>query len=374
MSLLVSLAAIVTPLGLRDAVIPMSSTSAEPFTYVTDNSPLGYGTPPRSSLGFSRICGGDLYMPCPYSNFTAIYNENHTLVTVPDGYDTSVPSVLKDRYSSGLDLQNKSVSSIFDIQWRTYAVAQELETGDGGFFNNGSAYLVGNYKQLTSLLLDNTIAPVEGLIVDTTEAGVGFRNHSVPPSSLYGSTWDEDILFIEPETACVDTNLTIDFPLPSNPQERNYITYDIVLTDRGGFVNLDPEYEWWHLNNTQSNADLRGRAYKAAWLNNALTMMYLNITNPRLKAGRLEFVDSYVGKTYPLSGSSDDMLSNSSLANLTASVYPAIGAISASPYYGMYLRLAPGEDYLNSSTYQSDMYPNPNQITSDNFTLPCEKP
>ena len=364
MTVLVSVTAVVTPLGLYDAIVPTSAAALESFSYTADLSPMGYGTPPRSNLGFSRICGWELYMLCPGANFTAIYNQNHTQVYVPDGYNTSVPSTVMDTYNSGLRTMNKSVSSIGDIQWRTYSIEQEIPL-PGGFFNNGSEYLVGGYRQLTSLLLDGTVTLVEGLLVNTVTGGIGFRNHSVPPTSRYGSTWTEDILFVEPKTECVDTNLTLDFPVPSAPVQRQTISYDIVLTDHGGFVNLDPEYEWFHINNTQEDSDLRGRAYKAAWLNNAMSMIFMNITSPSLHEGRLKHIDSRIGKTYPMSTTSDMSFNGSSFST-------NLGAIKTEPIYAKYLNVPPSADYLNSSSYYSPIYPNPYAITLDNFTTPSK--
>jgi hypothetical protein len=303
-------------------------------------------------------------MPCPGSNFTAIYNENHTQIYVPDGYDTSIPSSVMEIWNSGLKTMNESVSSIFDIQWRTYAIEQEIPL-DGGFFNNGSSYLVGDYRQMTSLLLDNTIEPVEGLLVDTVNGGLGFRNHTLPPASTYGSTWTEDILFIQPETACVNTNLTIDFPLPSDPGQRDLIAYDIFLTDRGGFADLDSDYYWGNVNNTQADPDLRRRAYTAAWLNNILSMMYLNITNPSLRKEPLKWRNTTYGKTYPLSAAAGDL-------NATMSFDRTLGAIDTTSNYGFYLPLAPGVDYLNDSTYSGTPYPNPYGINLDDMTIPGE--
>ena len=74
---LVAVAAVVTPLGLYDAIDPGSTTSTA-FQYAHDLSPFGYGTPPRSKLGFSRICGEMLLAPCPSSDVVAITTRNDT--------------------------------------------------------------------------------------------------------------------------------------------------------------------------------------------------------------------------------------------------------------------------------------------------------
>lgn len=54
---LIALAAIVTPLGLHEAIIATESNVSVPFTELKDTSPMGVGTPPRSDSPFSRSCG-----------------------------------------------------------------------------------------------------------------------------------------------------------------------------------------------------------------------------------------------------------------------------------------------------------------------------
>lgn len=56
---LVAIAAIVTPLGLYDAIVPGKVMREVPFAYLEDDSPLGLGTPQQGSdIWFSRSCGG----------------------------------------------------------------------------------------------------------------------------------------------------------------------------------------------------------------------------------------------------------------------------------------------------------------------------
>ena len=58
---LIAVAAIVTPLGLHDAIVPDEAMQAVPFAYLQDKSPLGYGTPAQGSdIWLSRSCGGFL--------------------------------------------------------------------------------------------------------------------------------------------------------------------------------------------------------------------------------------------------------------------------------------------------------------------------
>lgn len=55
---LVAVAAVVTPLGLHDAVVPSTSYQPVPFSYLADTSPVGQGTPPQGpDITFVRQCG-----------------------------------------------------------------------------------------------------------------------------------------------------------------------------------------------------------------------------------------------------------------------------------------------------------------------------
>ena len=155
---------------------------------------------------------------------------------------------------------------------------------------------------MDSLILNNNTQPVEGLIVDTIKGGIGFRNHSVPPGFQFGVTWREDLLFVEPESVCVDTNLTIDFSIAIAPNYTSLVT-DLQLTDRGGFANINHTYPEPNMTNAQQDQDLRGRAYKAAWLNNVYTALYFNVTSDRNESQgthSFEYLNSEIGKIFPL--------------------------------------------------------------------------
>ena len=119
--------------------------------------------------------------------------------------------------------------------------------------------------------------------------------------------WEEDILFVEPESLCIDTNLTIDFNIAITPNYSALYT-NVVLTDRGGFVNLNHTYPEPNLTDPQTNQDLWGRAYKAAWLNNVYTMLYFNVTSDRnesMGTHPFEYLNSEIGKTFPIGSASE---------------------------------------------------------------------
>lgn len=138
-------------------------------------------------------------------------------------------------------------------------------------------------------------------MVDMKNGGIGFRNHSAPVWQPYGSVWTEDLLFIEPETACVDTNITLDFSISGDSSMGDIV--DLVLTDRGGFVNINHTYPRWDRDSGQTHPDLWLRAYKAAWLNNAYTMAFMNVTNFRnetTNTSAFAYLNSHMGKEFSL--------------------------------------------------------------------------
>jgi hypothetical protein len=87
----------------------------------------------------------------------------------------------------------------------------------------------------------------------------------------------------------------------------SYSISNLVFTDRGGFVNLNHTFPVANLTDTQKNPDLWTRAYKGAWMANAYTMLYYNFTNPRNgTTPPFSYVDSILGKTYPLANHNYD--------------------------------------------------------------------
>jgi hypothetical protein len=324
-----------------------------PFQYIKDNSPFGYGTPPRSNFSFSRLCGtGELLTgpkPCPFSDTVSIisYYSNETITySYPYGINMSIPNVILDTYSSGTD-NTTTVSNYFDIQWRRYITTSSY------LLNNGTAYLTGAFRNMQSLILSNATQPVEGLVVDTVRGGVGLRNHTIPPGFPYGVTWNENLLFIEPDTVCVDTNLTLDFTITS---ANNTVIGGVVLTDRGGFINLNETYPEPDLSNPQKNPDLFGRAYKAAWLNNALTALYYNVTNAANHTSgehAFSYLNSYMNKTFPIP------------YDLLSGLTPDYSSLVLTPIFGDYLNSVSGV-VENASDPTENV--NPFGISSQNFS------
>jgi len=351
MSILFILTSVITPLGLYEA-LNTSHSIETPFKYIQDASPFGTGTPPRSNLSFSRQCGGTFGLqPCPFSDTVVIDvadGAGGLNQTFPYGYDTNIPQIVKDIYSSGTS-NSTTVSNYFDIQWRRYLTASDPK------FDNGSMFLISGFRSMQSLVLNNEFQPVEGLIIDMVGGGIGLRNHTIPPGFRYGAAWSEDILFIEPETVCVDTNLTLDYSIAQAPNQ-SLSVIDVVLTDRGGFINLQHTFPEPNITNPQANADLWTRAYKAAWMNNALSALYYNVTDDNNSTDgtrSFSYVNSALNKTFQVPQAAD-----------VPGPFYNLGTTNT---FGDYLGI--GEALENSTDPgASGLLPNPFNIQINNFS------
>jgi hypothetical protein len=164
-------------------------------------------------------------------------------------------------------------------------------------------------------------------------------------------------------------NLTIDFELNFTSDAIREMS-NIVLTDRGGFANLIQTYSEYNHDDPQSEIQLEQRAYKAAWLSNVMTMAYVNVTNPKTGpyAEAFEYLNSEVGKTFPLSFDYGSSFTYDSF--LTSMTWGGFLNLSSAPDFGGNFT----SNATNSSTMSSrpstssNQYPNPFQITTDNFT------
>lgn len=251
-----------------------------------------------------------------------------------------MPPIIVDTFSSGTS-QDTTVSNFFDIQWRRYS------TKTSRLYDNESHYLTADNRNIESLILTEKLHAVEGLVVDAVDGGVGFRNHTIPPGFAHGAQWSEDLLFVQPETVCVDTNLTLDFSIIRGSNSSSEVS-GLVLTDRGGFVNMNRTYPRLNLTDPQSSPDLWARAYKAAWLHNAYTAMYFNVTNPTNDTSGLKawsYMNSDVGKTFAL----DDA---------QVSGIDGLNALTLSSDFGSYV-----QGISNGTGF------NPWRITSNNYSI-----
>lgn len=346
---IVSIASIVTPLGLYDTIAAEKTPTPESFAYLPDESSFGYGTPPRSTAPFTRTCGEEA--ACPGQTLNQTCNKARTNCTI--SYDSLMPSSLRELYGNGSLAIGPGVSGLFDIQWRSY-------TNTTDPFSNIGWTLKPYFRELSNLILDEKVEPVEGLIVDMVAGGIGFRNHTAPNTTLqYGATWSEDILFIKPETECVDLNITLDFAITTDSDAAS--GYDnIVFTDHGGLSNLShvqPEFPGPI--NGQNSLQLKQRAEAAAWLNNFMTLIYYNATEPDPKSiGKLNVT---LGAKFPFPAPNCSITNQSKCNNGQFFAFEW-NSIQSSQNYGGYLNL------FNISEGFLAQLPNPHHLTAANLS------
>ncbi|PKS04922.1 hypothetical protein jhhlp_008288 [Lomentospora prolificans] len=349
-ALLIAVAGIVTPLGLGEELTSLRPTSAR-FEYFKDNSPYGLATAERGKTRLSRVCSqGVGFMsgpaPCPFTGdvVTATRDNGSITYSFPDeGMNPFIADISREIFSSGTKGKRTTISNYFDIEWRQFSSTIRKNV------NNDQPIDSGLYRQLDSFILENKYKVLEGLVVDAKIGGIGFRNHTLPVGFSRGARWQEDLLFIEPEAACVNTNLTFEFTIDRNASSSSPIA-DLRLVDRGGFVNLNTTYPEYDHDHAQSNPDLVARAYKAAFLNNAQTMLVFNVTNQNDEEKGLKafaYLNSEIGKGFEIPV---DSLDN----------YLSLGISSE---FGRYLELSD----VNSTFSDVPDYPNPYGIEPSDF-------
>ncbi|KAL2153769.1 hypothetical protein VTH82DRAFT_4924 [Thermothelomyces myriococcoides] len=329
--LLISVAAIVTPLGLYQSVEPGGHEFGL-FEFAKDESPFGYATHARLSGPFSRSCGPSRACPGSWVNENCTRQGLANVCTAQ--YGRSIPEVWRSTFREGARQIKESVSSIFDIQWRNQINASDP-------LGEWSWYMQSGYRQTGILVLDPTIQLIDGLIVDAKDGGIGFRNHTAPAAPYeYGSTWSEDILFIEPEAQCVDLNLTFDFQLV-NAEYWRLQPARLALVDHGGLSELSrtsPDLSLSPHGNGQGPVDLKERAYKAAWTNNFLTLAHFNATD--LDPNNITRLDVTPGMRFEADESDINVAKNSANATGTTTFLVDYQSIRSNLQFGEYLNLS----------------------------------
>ncbi|KAG2184428.1 hypothetical protein INT43_000337 [Umbelopsis isabellina] len=263
---LTALTGIVTPLGLQDIIIDMGST-LQTMSYVKDDGPMGKVTSPRSKYQESRLCGGWYSDPCPGSTV----GQSNGIRSV----FTQIAANITSKFNS---IDNDGP---FNIQYRKYTI--KVLNGN----NNDELTTVGTLSRMQSFILKDDMMAIEGAVVDTTNnPGIGILQHSFP-NEEGESSWSREILWLEPESACVDTNLTVRYQVSSDLVTSLVITKNsTVIVDNGGIANLTtiqpPTYK-----DNSTFIDLAYHAYTGAIWNNLATMRAFNTTRNSSQIGKI---------------------------------------------------------------------------------------
>lgn len=184
-----------------------------------------------------------------------------------------VPSNITEIFSSGSKGDRNLAAGAFDIEYRSFIQASNL-TGedDGPNIDDGRKRTQAAFRMYESLIIQGQVKIVEGLVVDANVGGIGFRNHTVPVNPGRGSEWTEGLLWIQPETVCVSTNLSIEYTILEDPSKKT----SVLVTDRGGFFRLAEDSPRINLDDAQNRPELLARAHAGATCNNSnfMKMMY----------------------------------------------------------------------------------------------------
>lgn len=149
-----------------------------------------------------------------------------------------------------------------------------------------------DWSILQSLVLCDDIFAISGLIVNMTlNPGIRLWNNMIPMLQC-GGAWSNEVLWLEPVTSCVNTNLTFDYALGNNDDPPQVDFYN--LTDQGGFINLTTLYPTFSHDGQHIN--VHANSYKAAVLTNFNSMRSLNITYCN---------NSYIGRAFSINNMSE---------------------------------------------------------------------
>ncbi|KAH8553474.1 hypothetical protein BGW37DRAFT_485867 [Umbelopsis sp. PMI_123] len=264
---LMSLTGIITPMGLQDITI-LKSAQSQTLSYIPDSGPMGLATTPRTKYKEGRLCAGWPNVACVGS---ALQVNNGTSTVF-----TEIYANITSKFTSPSGTQ-----SSLNMQYRQYTT--QIQSG----VNNNQPTSVGHLTNLKSFILSNSTTAAEGVVIDMTNTpGIGILQHSFPTDSD-GSSWFRDVLWLEPITECVNTNLTIQYKISSD-----FVTPVVnstILVDKGGIFNLTTQQPSPY-NDTINNIDLRYHAYTGAVWGNLATLRAANTSRNA----------SHYGSTYPL--------------------------------------------------------------------------
>ncbi|KAI5363196.1 hypothetical protein Slin14017_G068770 [Septoria linicola] len=276
-TLLLAIAAIVTPLGLHSTLRNTELDDVR-FEYSRDTSAMGLAT--QSRAGYNNDDGVEVYN-----------NDTGTgMRTVPDRDDafitTTIPLDISNVFKSADNANGGAVANLFDIQYRSFLNYnnQTKPNPDSThvWLDHGKPRTQGRFQYYQQFFLENRTRAIEGLIISTQDTpGIGLRNHTLPPASEYGYTWKERILWLKPVTQCTSLNLTYEYMIP--PPDGQYYALNQSIVNRGGIICLPELTPILDLNGTQSDPRYLNRAHAAAVLTNIFLAKYLKQNRTILK-------------------------------------------------------------------------------------------
>ncbi|CAM0139107.1 hypothetical protein VKS41_007863 [Umbelopsis sp. WA50703] len=272
--ILVVFTGVITPLGLEPTTsqIPIDSV----IHSLTDSQSLSLATTSRAQYVEERFCLTTTSIdPSAYQE--ACPGRTLTNVTGLPALQTdlSIPQNITTIFSSS------NYASPFDMQYRRFV----MSTND---LNVSTPHPNPDIRISESIILSDSLFAVSGLIIDTTGSpGVGLANVQVPYLP-HGGTWNQSMLWIEPETACQDLEFTVDFQMDEDTHTTTGLNQ--YITDQGGFTNFN--YTAPTIGNDGQHVSVKDRASALVNMLNAFMIDSYNITRN----------SSYIGKKFAITG------------------------------------------------------------------------
>jgi hypothetical protein len=280
--IVLGIAGVVTPLGLDEGVVATSTKNLS-FQYFRDTSAIGQATVNRDDYTYSRLCNTHINIVCPSQEIPkgAVWDP----MTLDFGLEeenqdievsSKIPKNLTDAFKVPRSLSpHNTIAGPFDVQYRAYSFVRSGVTVHNPIDNN-QPYVVGVLKTYGVNILQDDYKVVEGGIVDPINGGYGFYNHSIPKGITHRAEWDTDLLWMEPESKCVDNNFSIVYTI--GWEGDGMPVKEASIRDYGGLKDIPPEAPYIDLNRTQTAPMLQARAWKAALIMNLNMVVSLNIS------------------------------------------------------------------------------------------------
>lgn len=269
--ILSTITGVITPLGLVPAF--RQDPSDLQLYPVSVNPLLSIPITSRANYSEGRLCAGPLDIPtaCPGQTLVNVNGQQYLQTNL------GIPQNITTKFSS------TNYSNPFEMQYRRYVLTNSK-------YNTTGLTPKPSISISNSVVLRDKLFAIPGLIVDTTDTpGIGIGNIQAPQLP-YGATWEQQMLWIEPVTSCINLNFTLNYQLDKTAKiESTFgLGQNISITDQGGLqINI---HAYPTIGRNGQEVTMDERANKLAFL----TLFYLktqwNIT--LAKAG--------VGKNFPI--------------------------------------------------------------------------
>ncbi|KAH8553473.1 hypothetical protein BGW37DRAFT_485866 [Umbelopsis sp. PMI_123] len=261
-----TIAGVITPLGLLPT-FRQEATSAALYP-VNDNKLSYIPITPRINYSETRHCSGYLFQPAACPGQTSVNVTGQTYLQT----DLGIPQNITTAFTS------TTHASPFDLQYRRFVLSNSQ-------YNSSGLFSKPQLSIANSVVLKNQLYAISGLIIDTTDTpGVGIGDIQVPILP-HGATWNQEMLWIEPVTSCVDMNFTLNYQLDSSATINSMFgSPNISIVDKGGFENLNLTYP--EIGRNGQEVTMEDRAYKLAFISLAYIMSQWNITKTNTTVGK----------------------------------------------------------------------------------------